>query len=47
MYEHLARAIDYTMNNLGPHGVPLMFFADWNDCLEPGQAASTRRNPCW
>jgi len=33
MYEHLAKAIDYTLNNLGPHKVPLMFFADWNDCL--------------
>ncbi len=33
MYDHLARAMDYTLNNLGPHGLPLMFFADWNDCL--------------
>jgi cellobiose phosphorylase len=33
MYEHLARAINYTLNNLGPHKIPLMFFADWNDCL--------------
>lgn len=36
MYDHLARAVDYTMNNLGPHGLPLMFFADWNDCLNLG-----------
>ena len=36
MYEHLAKAIDYTMKNLGPHGLPLMFFADWNDCLNLG-----------
>jgi cellobiose phosphorylase len=36
MYEHLARAINYTMKNLGPHGLPLMFFADWNDCLNLG-----------
>jgi len=33
IYEHLAKAIDYTMNNLGPHGFPRMFYADWNDCL--------------
>jgi cellobiose phosphorylase len=33
MYEHLARALNYTMSNLGPHKIPLMFFADWNDCL--------------
>jgi len=36
MYEHLAKAIDYSMKNLGPHGLPLMFFADWNDCLNLG-----------
>lgn len=36
MYDHLAKAIDYTMKNLGPHGLPLMFFADWNDCLNLG-----------
>ncbi|MFC1767904.1 GH36-type glycosyl hydrolase domain-containing protein [Candidatus Margulisiibacteriota bacterium] len=36
MYKHLAKAIDYTLKNLGPHGLPLMFFADWNDCLNLG-----------
>jgi cellobiose phosphorylase len=36
MYEHLAKAIDYSMKNLGPHRLPLMFFADWNDCLNLG-----------
>jgi cellobiose phosphorylase len=36
MYEHLVKAIDYTMKNLGPHDLPLMFFADWNDCLNLG-----------
>jgi len=36
MYEHLSKAIDYTLNNLGSHGLPLMFFADWNDCLNLG-----------
>ena len=33
MYEHCAKAIEFSMNNLGPHGLPLMFNADWNDCL--------------
>ncbi|MFH1709841.1 MAG: glycosyl transferase, partial [bacterium] len=36
MYAHLAKAIDYTMKHLGPHKLPLMFFADWNDCLNLG-----------
>ncbi|MCX5750518.1 MAG: glycosyl transferase [Candidatus Saganbacteria bacterium] len=37
MYEHLEKAIEYTMTNLGPHGLPKMFKADWNDCLNlPG-----------
>ena len=36
MYDHLAKAIGYTMKNLGPHELPLMFFADWNDCLNLG-----------
>lgn len=37
LYEHLEKAIDFTLNNLGPHGLPRMFFADWNDCLNlPG-----------
>lgn len=30
---HLKRAIEYTLNNLGPHGLPLIGRADWNDCL--------------
>lgn len=36
LYDHLSKAIKYTLNNLGPHGLPLMFFADWNDCLNLG-----------
>ncbi|HOT91758.1 MAG TPA: glycosyl transferase [Anaerolineae bacterium] len=43
--EHLERAINYTLNNLGPHGLPLIGRADWNDCLnlnifsdEPGES---------
>jgi len=33
MYEHLERAIDYSVKNVGPHGIPKIGFADWNDCL--------------
>ncbi|MEM3424733.1 MAG: glycosyl transferase [Thermoproteota archaeon] len=33
LYEHLARALQYTLNRLGPHGLPLIGHADWNDCL--------------
>lgn len=48
LYEHLRRSIDYTLNNRGPHGLPLIGRADWNDCLnlntfsaEPGQSFQT------
>ncbi len=44
-YEHLIRAARYTLNNLGPHDLPLIGHADWNDCLnlntfseEPGES---------
>ncbi|MCX8094549.1 MAG: glycosyl transferase [Candidatus Goldbacteria bacterium] len=33
MYEHLQRAIEYTWNNTGWHGLPKAGHADWNDCL--------------
>jgi len=33
MYEHLERAINYSVTHVGPHGLPLIGFADWNDCL--------------
>jgi len=31
--EHLEKALEYTLKNLGPHGLPLIVRADWNDCL--------------
>ncbi len=34
--EHLKRAIDFTMNHLGAHGMPAGLHADWNDCLKLG-----------
>ena len=33
LYGHLRRSIQYTLDRLGPHGLPLIGRADWNDCL--------------
>ena len=33
MFEHLRRSYNYIPNHLGPHGLPLIGRADWNDCL--------------
>jgi len=48
LYEHLQRAMRYTLDRLGPHGLPQIGHADWNDCLnlncfssEPGQSFQT------
>ncbi len=37
VYEHLKRAIEFSMNNLGTHGMPAGLHADWNDCLRLGK----------
>jgi len=51
LYEHLQRSLRYTLNRLGPHGLPLIGRADWNDCLNlncfsdtPGQSFQTTTN---
>ncbi|MCQ2507741.1 MAG: N,N'-diacetylchitobiose phosphorylase [Dorea sp.] len=36
VYDHLKRAIDFSMNRLGKHGMPAGLHADWNDCLRLG-----------
>ncbi|MDO4804477.1 MAG: N,N'-diacetylchitobiose phosphorylase [Lachnospiraceae bacterium] len=36
VYEHLKRALDFSLNHLGPHGMPAGLYADWNDCLRLG-----------
>ena len=36
VYEHLKRALDFSRNHLGPHGLPAGLYADWNDCLRLG-----------
>ncbi|MCR5684560.1 MAG: N,N'-diacetylchitobiose phosphorylase [Lachnospiraceae bacterium] len=37
VYDHLKRAIDFSMNNVGSHGMPAGLHADWNDCLRLGK----------
>ncbi|MCR4604713.1 MAG: N,N'-diacetylchitobiose phosphorylase [Eubacterium sp.] len=37
VYEHLKRAIDFSDNHLGSHGMPAGLHADWNDCLRLGK----------
>lgn len=48
LLEHLRRSVAYTMNHLGPHNLPLIGRADWNDCLNlnaytdtPGESFQT------
>lgn len=48
LYEHLRRCISYVGERLGPHGLPLIGRADWNDCLNlntfsssPGESFQT------
>jgi len=48
LLEHLFRSWRFTQNNLGPHGLPLIGRADWNDCLNlncfsenPGESFQT------
>ena len=51
LYQHLQRSIQYTLDRIGPHGLPLIGRADWNDCLnlncfsdQPGQSFQTTTN---
>lgn len=37
VYDHLKRAIDFSMTHLGNHGMPAGLHADWNDCLRLGK----------
>ena len=36
VYDHLKRAIGFSMNHMGRHGMPAGLHADWNDCLRLG-----------
>ena len=33
LLEHLVASVEHVVNNLGPHALPLIGRADWNDCL--------------
>ena len=51
LLEHLRRSIGYTISHKGPHGLPLIGRADWNDCLNlncfsstPGESFQTCSN---
>jgi cellobiose phosphorylase len=33
LLDHLELSLDYTLRHRGPHGLPLIGHADWNDCL--------------
>lgn len=41
LLEHLNRSFEHVTNNLGPHGLPLIGRADWNDCLNLNCFSST------
>jgi len=51
LFEHLTRSFNFTVNHLGPHGLPLIGRADWNDCLnlncfskDPNESFQTTEN---
>ena len=48
LLEHLRRSVGFTVSHRGPHGLPLIGRADWNDCLNlncfskhPGESFQT------
>ena len=48
LMDHLKRSFDYIVNHKGPHNLPLIGRADWNDCLNlncfsehPGESFQT------
>ena len=52
LMDHLKRSFDYIVNHKGPHNLPLIGRADWNDCLNlncfsehPGESFQTF-GPC-
>ncbi len=51
LFDHLTVSFDHVVNNLGPHGLPLIGRADWNDCLnlncfsnDPNESYQTTEN---
>lgn len=45
LLEHLKRSFDHVSHNLGPHGLPLIGRADWNDCLNLNCFSDTPDEP--
>ncbi len=41
VYEHLKKAIQFSMERLGDHAMPAGLHADWNDCLRLGAKGET------
>ncbi len=51
LFDHLKISMNHVINNLGPHGLPLIGRADWNDCLnlncfswDPNESFQTTEN---
>ena len=51
LFEHLKVSMDHVIKNLGPHQLPLIGRADWNDCLnlncfswDPNESFQTTEN---
>ncbi len=51
LFEHLRVSLNHVIENLGPHGLPLIGRADWNDCLnlncfswDPNESFQTTEN---
>jgi cellobiose phosphorylase len=45
LLEHLRRSFQHVLKNLGPHGLPLIGRADWNDCLNLNCFSETPDEP--
>jgi cellobiose phosphorylase len=41
VYEHLKRAVRFSLDHSGAHGLPAGLSADWNDCLRMGKAGES------
>ncbi len=51
LFDHLTISFNHVINHLGPHGLPLIGRADWNDCLnlncfsnDPNESFQTTEN---
>lgn len=45
LLDHLSRSWKFTLNNLGPNGLPLIYRADWNECLNLNCFSETPGEP--